>query len=132
MNVIQVVDVPAASSADDAQRLLNAPCAENRYLLVQVLQLPGGATRAIYRLRVERAVTKRQDRAATGNTIAAIQQRIERVLRSKGPLARHRLYKLTNGWRDGLVNWNMALDGLVREQLAGKTDGKVFWAKAEG
>lgn len=50
MNVIEVVDVPEGTSEDEARRLLNRPCEENRYMLVQVLPLPGGATRAFYRL----------------------------------------------------------------------------------
>jgi predicted AAA+ superfamily ATPase len=50
MDVIRVVDVPDGTPADEAQKLLNEPCSENRYLLVQVLPLPGGATRAFYRL----------------------------------------------------------------------------------
>lgn len=57
MDVIRVVDVPKGATADEAQRLMNGPCAENRYLLVQVLQLPNGNTRAIYRL-LARAVDK--------------------------------------------------------------------------
>ena len=52
MDVVRVVDVPIGTCADEAQRILNGPCAENRYLLVQVLQLPDGSLRAIYRLLV--------------------------------------------------------------------------------
>lgn len=132
MDVIQVVDVPAASSADEAQRLLNAPCAENRYSLVQVLQMPGGAARAVYRLRVPRAVTARRSIHGQDTCNATvIQERIERVLKSKGPLGRNMLYKLTNGRRTGRANWERALDGMVQGQRA-ETDGKLFWAQGKG
>jgi len=50
MDVIRVVDVPDGTAADEAQRLLNVPSSENRYMLVQVLLLPGGVMRAVYRL----------------------------------------------------------------------------------
>ena len=50
MNVIEVVDVPQGASEDDARTLLNRPCESSRYMLVQVLPLPGGGTRAFYRL----------------------------------------------------------------------------------
>jgi hypothetical protein len=50
MNVIEVVDVPEGVSEDEARALLNKPCEVNRYMLVQVLPLPGGAARAFYRL----------------------------------------------------------------------------------
>jgi hypothetical protein len=50
MNVIEVVDVPAGASEDEARRLLNRPCEANRYMLVQVFLLPNGHTRAFYRL----------------------------------------------------------------------------------
>src|ERR1700733_14407802 len=49
MNVIEVVDVPEGASEDEARVLLNKPCEVNRYMLVQVLPLPGGV-RAFYRL----------------------------------------------------------------------------------
>jgi len=49
MNVIEVVDVPEGLSEDEARVLLNKPCEINRYMLVQVLPLPGGI-RAFYRL----------------------------------------------------------------------------------
>ena len=50
MNVIEVVDVPEGASEDEARTLLNRPCEANRYMLVQVLPLPSGGTRAFYRL----------------------------------------------------------------------------------
>jgi len=50
MDVIRVVDVPGGTSADEAQRLMNVPCVENLYMLVQVLPLADGTTRAFYRL----------------------------------------------------------------------------------
>ena len=50
MDVIRVVDVPDGTPADEAQRLLNVPCQENRYVLVQVFLLPNGDTRAFFRL----------------------------------------------------------------------------------
>jgi hypothetical protein len=50
MDVIEVVDVPEGASENEARRLLNRPCAENRYMLVQVLSLPDGGSRAFYRL----------------------------------------------------------------------------------
>lgn len=48
--MIEVVDVPPDTSEGVAREMLNRPCAENRYLLVQVLLMPNGAQRAIYRL----------------------------------------------------------------------------------
>jgi hypothetical protein len=66
MNVIEVVDVPQGASEDEARRLLNRPCEANRYMLVQVLPLPGGCTRAFYRL-VARAYDKKPgERAELG------------------------------------------------------------------
>ena len=50
MDVVRVVDVPGGMVADEAQRLLNVPCQENRYVLVQVFLLPNGDTRAFFRL----------------------------------------------------------------------------------
>ena len=50
MDRIRVVDVPCGTTAADAQRLMNEPCSENAYMLVQVLPLPDGTTRAFYRL----------------------------------------------------------------------------------
>jgi hypothetical protein len=57
MDVIRVVDVPVGATEDEAQSLMNVPCSENHYMLVQVLPLPGGASRAFYRL-LGRAYTK--------------------------------------------------------------------------
>jgi hypothetical protein len=135
MDLIRVVDVPVGSCADEAQRILNAPCTENSYLLVQVLTLPDGSLRAIYRLLAripDRAeIIHARSYVRSSHSTAAIQQRIERVLRSKGPLGRAMLYKLTNGRRDGTVIWDKALQGLTRAKLVGQTEGKYFWAKAE-
>lgn len=149
MDVIRVVDVPVGTCADGAQRLLNGPCAENSYLLVQVLPLPDGSLRAIYRLLARTPDSERSVPAFADNpdlcdaeiiqarsyvrshAVAAIQQRIERVLKAKGPLTRSRLYDFTNGRRDGTVNWHKALGGLLGANLAGQTEGKFFWAKAE-
>lgn len=50
MDVIRVVDVPCDTTAVEAQRLMNEPCIENAYLLVQVLQLANGTSRAFYRM----------------------------------------------------------------------------------
>ena len=58
MNVIEVVDVPQGASEDEARELLNKPCEVNRYMLIQVLPLPGGGIRAFYRL-VARAYDKK-------------------------------------------------------------------------
>jgi hypothetical protein len=74
-------------------------------------------------------VQLRECQPGTDISIAAIQRRIERVLKSKGSLGRCMLYKLTNGKRVGTVNWDKALEGLVRGGLAGRTEGKFFWEK---
>lgn len=50
MDVIRVVDVPVGATTVEAQRLMNEPCAGNLYMLVQVLPLPGGSTRAFYQV----------------------------------------------------------------------------------
>jgi len=50
MDMIRVVDVPGGTPAVEAQRLLNGPSSENRYMLVQVFLLPDGVMRAVYRL----------------------------------------------------------------------------------
>jgi hypothetical protein len=60
MTVIEVVDVPPGASEDEARVLLNRPCEVNRYMLVQVLPLPNGGTRAFYRL-VSSAYDKNSD-----------------------------------------------------------------------
>jgi hypothetical protein len=64
MTVIEVVDVPPAASEDEARVLLNRPCEVNRYMLVQVLPLPNGGTRAFYRL-VSSAYDKNSDERIT-------------------------------------------------------------------
>ena len=49
--VIRVVDVPDAASAVEVARLMNEPCNEANYLLVNVLYMePLHMTRAVYRL----------------------------------------------------------------------------------
>jgi hypothetical protein len=49
--VIRVVDVPDAATAEEAQRLMNGPCDQANYLLVNVLYMePLRSTRAVYRL----------------------------------------------------------------------------------
>ena len=63
MNVIEVVDVPHGTSEDDARTLLNMPCEANRYMLVQVLPLPSGGTRAFYRLTARAYDQKPGERA---------------------------------------------------------------------
>ena len=68
---------------------------------------------------------------ATDNSIAYIQQKMDRVLRSKGPLSRAALFKHTNGKRDGTLNWGRALDSMVQNRLFGFTDGKFFAAGVE-
>ena len=50
MNVVEVVDIPPSATEDQARTLLNRPCEENRYMLVQVVTLPDGTQRAIYRI----------------------------------------------------------------------------------
>ena len=66
MNVIEVVDVPEGASEDEARTLLNRPCESNRYMLVQVLPLPGGGTRAFYRLASSAYDQKPGERAEQG------------------------------------------------------------------
>lgn len=68
---------------------------------------------------------------ATDNATAYIQQKMVRVLRSKGPLSRAALFKHTNGKRDGTVNWGRALDSMVQNGLFRVDGGKIFAAKAE-
>jgi len=68
---------------------------------------------------------------ATDNATAYIQQKMERVLRSKGPLSRAALFKHTNGKRDGTVNWGRALDSMVQNRLFGIDGKKIFAARAE-
>lgn len=49
--VIRVIDVPDAASAEEAERLMNGPCDQANYLLVNVLYMePLRSTRAVYRL----------------------------------------------------------------------------------
>ena len=49
--VIRVVDIPDEVTAKEAERLMNAPCEEANYLLVNVLYMePLRSTRAVYRL----------------------------------------------------------------------------------
>ncbi len=49
--VIRVVDIPDAATAEEAERLMNGPCTEANYLLVNVLYMePLRFTRAFYRL----------------------------------------------------------------------------------
>jgi hypothetical protein len=49
--VIRVVDIPDGASAEQAERLMNMPCEEANYLLVNVLYMePVRAVRAFYRL----------------------------------------------------------------------------------
>ena len=49
--VIRVVDVPDAATAEEAERLMNGPCDQANYLLVNVLYMePLRSTRAVYRL----------------------------------------------------------------------------------
>ncbi len=107
--------------------------------LLHVLQMPDGSLRAIYRAHgvchradaVHRAQGHHRTEV-TGHAIAAIQQRMERVLRSKGLLTHTALYQLTNGRRDGTVNWDKALDALYTARLIGQTEkGRYFWAKVE-
>lgn len=88
MNVIEVVDVPEGVSEDEARVLLNKPCEVNRYMLVQVLPMPGGAARAFYRL-VSSAYDKKpgernQLRVRDGNherAVAYVQEHPELSLR---------------------------------------------------
>jgi hypothetical protein len=124
---ILVVDIPATLAASEAQQRLNDAC-ERGYYLRTILPGADGAARAYFSL----CCVQREKRIGkiAGHAIADIQQRIQRVLKSKGPLGRNSLYKLTNGRRDGMDNWDRALEGLVRGQLA-ETDGKLFWARSE-
>jgi hypothetical protein len=49
--VIRVVDVPDAATAEEAERLMNGPCDQANYLLVNVLYMePLRSTRAFFRL----------------------------------------------------------------------------------
>lgn len=49
--VIRVVDIPDAATAEEAERLMNGPCDQANYLLVNVLYMePLRSTRAVYRL----------------------------------------------------------------------------------
>jgi hypothetical protein len=64
--VIRVVDIPDGASAEQAERLMNGPCDEANYLLVNVLYMePLRSTRAVYRLSA-REQAGRPDTAATG------------------------------------------------------------------
>jgi hypothetical protein len=64
--VIRVVDIPDGASAQQAERLMNVPCEEANYLLVNVLYMePLRSTRAVYRLSA-REQAGRPDTAATG------------------------------------------------------------------
>jgi hypothetical protein len=118
---ILVVDVPSTMSAEEAEQMLNAVC-DQGYSLRTIT----ADSRAYFGL----CCTVPKTRIA-GHTTADIQRRIEQVLKSKGPSRRRHLYNFTNGRRDGTVNWDRALEGLVRDGLVGKTEGKFVWAKLE-
>jgi hypothetical protein len=61
--VIRVVDIPDEVTAKEAERLMNAPCEEANYLLVNVLYMePLRSTRAVYRLSA-----REQAGTVTGN-----------------------------------------------------------------
>jgi hypothetical protein len=61
MDRIRVIDVPQGSTAVEAQRLMNEPCSESAYMLVQVLPLPDGTTRAFYRMLSKTIIGHRKD-----------------------------------------------------------------------
>lgn len=63
MNAVEVVDVPPSATEDQARKLLNRPCEENRYMLVQVVILPDGTQRAIYRMLARALDMKPGERA---------------------------------------------------------------------
>ena len=61
--VIRVVDVPDAATVEEAERLMNGPCDQANYLLVNVLYMePLRSTRAVYRLSA-----REQAGTVTGN-----------------------------------------------------------------
>lgn len=63
--VIRVIDVPDGATAEEAQRLMNGPCDQANYLLVNVLYMePLRSTRAVFRLSArEQAGTPMGNRA---------------------------------------------------------------------
>jgi hypothetical protein len=123
-NQILVVDVPSTISAEDAEQMLNAVCEQGYFLRTITPE-----SRAYFELCY--TLPEKRTGKVAGHAIAAIQQRIERVLKSKGPLGRRQLHQFTNGRRDDTADWDRALERLVRGQLARVTDGKFFWADME-
>lgn len=100
MDRIRVIDVPHGTHAVEAQRLMNEPCNESAYMLVQVVQLADGTSRAFYRMlskeisntvRATSGAAKR-DAAQARAALAAILSehptmginRLRYVLKSKG------------------------------------------------
>jgi len=65
--VIRVIDVPDAATAGEAEQLMNGPCVEANYLLVNVLYMePLKSMRAVYRLSA-REQQGRPDATAGGD-----------------------------------------------------------------
>jgi hypothetical protein len=88
--VIRVVDIPDEVTAKEAERLMNAPCEEANYLLVNVLYMePLRSTRAVYRLSArEQAGTVTGNRPDSDGNWGLTARRLGWPMRGWTPVAR--------------------------------------------